>query len=118
MAPVKGKNFREYTPLDLAEARANGISYLNFRNRIINLGWSVKKAKTVKVRKESKYGRDMLKLAESNGVNYTLYTVRIKHYNWDPLEAATTPPTPQGKYIRVKGKMGGLRRERSKEQES
>ncbi|CDQ22599.1 hypothetical protein [Halobacillus karajensis] len=87
---------------DIAEAKANGIGYVNFYARVYHYGWTVEEAKTKPVNSRSdtkrKYPKEIMELAEKNGISRNLFYKRINRYKWDERTAATTPVPEKRKY--------------------
>lgn len=87
---------------DIAEARANGITYNAFYARVYHYGWSVEKAKTLPVMSRAqtsrKYSEDIMKLAKENGISKNLFYKRVNRMRWNEKRAATEPVPTNRKY--------------------
>lgn len=73
---------------DVAEAERNGISYNTFHNRIMQLGWTIDKAKTYPVRLIDP--ADVAE-AEANGIGFQTFYTRVRRSKWDVERAKTEP---------------------------
>ena len=62
------ENYFYITPEDYIEAERNGICKDTLETRVRKLGWSVKRAKTEKVRKKHRISKELLEIAKANGI--------------------------------------------------
>jgi hypothetical protein len=107
--PVKKyKNRRRWG----ATARANGIKYHTYLNRITKQGMSEEEAATTPVTDFStvvmkaaeakrRYPVEVIEKAEKNGIKYNTFLSRMRK-GWDMEKAATMPPIPLNERNKVR----------------
>jgi hypothetical protein len=95
-------------------AKAHGISYQQFRDRLY-LGWDEIQAATTPLRDAAKareialnasevwrkYPREFIEMAARNGISYYCFRNRAKN-GWDYTRAATILPSPSNAAMRLK----------------
>ena len=84
------ENYFYITPEDYIEAEKNGICKDTLETRVRKLGWSVKRAKTEKVRKKHRISKELLEIAKANGIDRNTITDRIRQ-GWTVEEACRRP---------------------------
>ena len=84
------ENYFYITPGDYIEAENNGICRDTLETRVRKLGWSVKRAKTEKVRKRHKVSEELLEIAKKNGIGQYTISDRLRN-GWSVEEACTRP---------------------------
>lgn len=89
------KNYFYITPEDYIEAERNGICKDTLETRVRKLGWSVKRAKTEKVRKKHRISKELLEIAKANGIER--YTIADRLRNGWSIEEACTRPKKSGR---------------------
>lgn len=71
-------------------AAANGISKKNVKQRYLDNGWTIEKAITKPLKKETGLWPEWKEVCESNGVSNELFNIRLRKGN-TPEKSATTP---------------------------
>ena len=82
--------------VNYAIAKDNGISKACLRNRVLNLGWDIKRATTEPIREIENKNSEWIKLAIENGINRNTFYSRMK-LGWSAERAATTPTGKKGR---------------------
>ncbi|WP_436895121.1 hypothetical protein [Mammaliicoccus sciuri] len=85
----KIERISKYTKEDIAEAKANGVSYSAFLGRI-NRGWSVSQAVNTPTHKRQLFTTKELNIMKKNGVTKKMFHLRISRGY--PREVALSHP--------------------------